>query len=651
MRLGKLYLRFLVTFFGVFSPNLVNAQMSAQMSDATNSEPLYSMAAVEAQYLRLCGGLSYSKCDVEGLNQMTLFQQAERFARLGKKKIFIVFGADWCPSCRSLSRDLLENPELKKRIEVAYVAVNISVDAKRSVHLVKEALKVNPQGVPYAAVYDPVKGVTVEQFHPTKFDTTSKLVTYLEQLAANKPANQRVSGEALGVRAQVLGRPVVRMGNYGSTQYQPSTRLTGRARGEFFALMKQGMLYLHGFHWINAAKTFQAALKLEPTNPITMALLVIAKVELDGMTEPNTLSLAVGAFDLRTQAWVDNDDQQFIAYVRAAAAARSPLLCKGNKIPQELEDFVINHLANYEYQKADYLALIAFKIYSEGRLKQAQQLDSQLLAIQHYLTHVYETLGQIPEAGVAAEAYAKSAPDSPHAQHMYGHILPQLGKWEEALAQFRKAHLLHIDEMRREQFTKDEDWHYYHNLELYLSTLIYLDKMDEAKRLANENCQKNRPELCVSLAELLAINGDFAGAQKLVQPLFSQVNSPGAMDMRILFAYGQKNLDEVEGLVQRLVNTGDWREPADGEIGAKLVSFWLHGFMNDKITEDEFVNQISAMLSLPGFDQWSSGVITSRLLVRILTVYGRESAASAVKNLAVSLYQGKVCKTAICTTN
>jgi tetratricopeptide (TPR) repeat protein len=56
-------------------------------------------------------------------------------------------------------------------------------------------------------------------------------------------------------------------------------------------------------------------------------------------------------------------------------------------------------------------------------------------------------------------------PGIPHAQHMYAHVLPRLGRWQEAAEQLYKA-----DELQREYFETGispvEEWHQGHNLHL-----------------------------------------------------------------------------------------------------------------------------------------------------------------------------------------
>ena len=52
----------------------------------------------------------------------------------------------------------------------------------------------------------------------------------------------------------------------------------------------------------------------------------------------------------------------------------------------------------------------------------------------HYLIHSVDDSVHAPLGLRAADAYAKIAPDSPHAQHMTSHIYLALGMWDETVA-------------------------------------------------------------------------------------------------------------------------------------------------------------------------------------------------------------------------
>ena len=52
----------------------------------------------------------------------------------------------------------------------------------------------------------------------------------------------------------------------------------------------------------------------------------------------------------------------------------------------------------------------------------------------HYIIHSYDSPSLAPRALPAARAYAKIAPDAPHALHMPSHIFTRVGLWDESIA-------------------------------------------------------------------------------------------------------------------------------------------------------------------------------------------------------------------------
>src|SRR5262249_54069535 len=60
-------------------------------------------------------------------------------------------------------------------------------------------------------------------------------------------------------------------------------------------------------------------------------------------------------------------------------------------------------------------------------------------AAEHYLTHALENTNRTAEALPHAAAYARAAPNIPHALHMRGHVLRRSGQIEAAIGAFEAA--------------------------------------------------------------------------------------------------------------------------------------------------------------------------------------------------------------------
>jgi hypothetical protein len=72
--------------------------------------------------------------------------------------------------------------------------------------------------------------------------------------------------------------------------------------------------------------------------------------------------------------------------------------------------------------------------------------------VAHYIIHSYDFPPLAPRALVAARAYARIAPDSPHALHMPSHIFTRLGLWDESI----NSNIASLAASRREQNITEE---------------------------------------------------------------------------------------------------------------------------------------------------------------------------------------------------
>jgi thiol-disulfide isomerase/thioredoxin len=103
-------------------------------------------------------------------DQMATFAAALQKARESKRKLLVVFGADWCPWCRTIDKnidtaDYLGHADLKGKIEVVKIALNVLKDSRKVIvpsgQAVQDLLAANmgadqPSGyIPFYALVDP----------------------------------------------------------------------------------------------------------------------------------------------------------------------------------------------------------------------------------------------------------------------------------------------------------------------------------------------------------------------------------------------------------------------------------------------------------------------------------------------------------------
>ena len=85
-------------------------------------------------------------------------------------------------------------------------------------------------------------------------------------------------------------------------------------------------------------------------------------------------------------------------------------------------------------------------------------LSPNHFAAQHYLTHAHENARRAAAALPYAASYAKAAPAVPHALHMHGHVLRQLGRVDEAVAAFESAQKVQMAYLHTENIPPELDW-------------------------------------------------------------------------------------------------------------------------------------------------------------------------------------------------
>jgi tetratricopeptide (TPR) repeat protein len=265
----------------------------------------------------------------------------------------------------------------------------------------------------------------------------------------------------------------------------------GTASKEAQAFYDQGLAYLHSYWWLEAARSFNQALRFDPGLAIAHAELSIAYTELNVAGAARD-SLA-GARSLAEKA-TDHDRRhiELRAMQMAAEEAgawRDPAALTQyraaidgalEKSPADEELWLLRGLAESTDPAERGQGSVAA---SDGFYEKALALSPGHFAGHHYLTHAYENTGRIDEALAQAATYAKMAPLVPHARHMHGHDLRRVGRVEEAISEFVAADALETSYFKAERIPVEYDWHYQHNLDLLATSYQYTGQMAKAEAL------------------------------------------------------------------------------------------------------------------------------------------------------------------------
>ena len=277
-------------------------------------------------------------------------------------------------------------------------------------------------------------------------------------------------------------RPVALRSGIGAAHDAAST-----SSKEARAFYDQGLAYLHSYVWLEAARSFNQALRIDPNLALAHVGLTTAYTELDAPAAARTAleraqALAPAGHDrrhvelcaLRMAAEAAPRDETKLAAYRAALDSALAAF------PQDEELWLQRGLAESpdpaERGQGSVAGSVPFYL-------KALTLAPGHFAAHHYLTHAYENSGRIADALAEGATYAKMAPEVPHARHMHGHDLRRVGRIDEAIDEFRAADRLAEAYFAAEKIPVEYDWHYQHNLDLLATSYQYVGRMAEAEPL------------------------------------------------------------------------------------------------------------------------------------------------------------------------
>ena len=290
------------------------------------------------------------------------------------------------------------------------------------------------------------------------------------------------------VPREILDRPLALRRNIGNLHQKVTT-----TSPEAQAFYDQGLNYYSSYVWIEAARSFRQALRLDPSLAAAYVGLCDVYVELQDVPAARAAldkaqSLSKPISDAERQ-WIEIRARQveyledkrnldkFVAYRKAIydALMASPA-DPGLWI---LRGFADEGPGAGHGQTGD-LDSIAF-------YQTALMVSPGNSAAHHYLAHSYENIGHTEDALAHSEAYLQMASSIPHAHHMRGHELRRAGRIEDAIEEFRKANDLETAYYRAENIPAEYDWHRPHNLSLLAMCYQLLGQMTLAEQLLRES--------------------------------------------------------------------------------------------------------------------------------------------------------------------
>jgi tetratricopeptide (TPR) repeat protein len=253
-------------------------------------------------------------------------------------------------------------------------------------------------------------------------------------------------------------------------------------------------------------------------------------------------------------------------------------------------------------------------------------------AARHYLTHAYENTGRQQEALDHSAAYAKQAPEVPHARHMHGHNLRRAGRIHEAIVEFEAADRLHREYITREKIPGEYDWHFEHNLGLLGTSLQYVGQMKRAETVlkaafalpTNLLVQAyNKREWPMFLRARGRYQEADAAAKMLIANPNPVVQATGHIESGFAFlAVNQWNeAGNASNTALRLLRTAPGGGVAANALLALQGEFYLRTAVRDKgrATLEEVAKRVRAA---PGPDAWAQALFTLEGIARAARAVG-----------------------------
>jgi len=307
--------------------------------------------------------------------------------------------------------------------------------------------------------------------------------------AAAQDAHDHGTTVAGRIPREIIERSVPIRDGIGRVSHPTSARSK-----EAQAFYEQGLAYLHSYVWLEAARSFNQALRIE--NDFALAWVGLSRAY-SGLEDPKMArdaqshALQIRNVTPREARWIDvrtrqldameaprdkADDAHF-AYIKALNVA-----LEGDPADAELWTQRGNAEepggASGRGQRGT-ASSVAF-------YERAIALVPGHFGAHHYLIHTYEQIGHFDKALEHGKVYADAASQVPHALHMYAHDLMKLGRTRDAIDVFGRARTLEHEYYARENIARDFDWHHTHNLSLLALSHRHEGDLDEAERLLRD---------------------------------------------------------------------------------------------------------------------------------------------------------------------
>jgi Tfp pilus assembly protein PilF len=135
----------------------------------------------------------------------------------------------------------------------------------------------------------------------------------------------------------------------------------------------------------------------------------------------------------------------------------------------------------------------------------------------HELVHFYENIRRPALGWPFAEGYIKSSPGIPHALHMQAHLATRIGKWGPTSDWSARAIELHKQYQAYQGVSTTEDYQFVHHLETLTRSLVHDGRFAETRAIKQECDDKYKYTFRPEWFRMYLAEGDWAEAHKIAE--------------------------------------------------------------------------------------------------------------------------------------
>ncbi len=438
------------------------------------------------------------------------------------------------------------------------------------------------------------------------------------------------------VPREILERPVALRTGIGNA-HDPVT--TGSKEAQ--AYYDQGLAYLHSYVWVEAVRSFHAALRRD--RDLALAWVGLSRAY-SGLEDPRAARDAV----VKAQERAGRASARERRRIELRAKQLEALEELGNPSKHLAYKKALDEALALDFDDAELWCLRgnAEEASAAGRgqrggaasvafYRQALAVFPDHFAAHHYLIHSYETINQIDLALKHGEAYARLAPQVPHAHHMWGHDLRRVGRVEDAIAAFTRADELEKAYYMAEKIPAGVDWHHPHNLDLLAGCYQHQGRMTTAASYLREAAASpavteylefNRKGWVGLLLARRQHEDALAAARELERGKGMSTRAVGhALAGHALLALGRRadaeaELRHAQGELDALAE-----DPAPARVRSSAVSPYVDGLRGELLLRGGRRSEAAEVLrdvqkrirAVPGPDAWTEALFRLEAIARV----------------------------------